>query len=290
MIFGIIAKPNLKNFDRIKSSLTNFLKKRNSSALIESNLSNADYDSKIYVTRKTLVKKSDVLVVFGGDGTLLHIAEEAAINKKPVIGINLGTLGFLTEGSISKLNSILKEFFENKLVPDKRQLLNARIYKKNKLVSKTNFLNDAVINKGALAKIINLDLFVDDILVSNLRADGIILSSPTGSTAYSLSAGGPIVIPSLPLVIITPICPHTLTNRPLVISNNSNIKIRIKTNSSFKRGGTIKNEESVKVLEMTGMLEALKEAEKEMPGDVEITEQIKDIENMLSEAVINIKL
>jgi len=232
MIFGIIAKPNLKNFDRIKSSLTNFLKKRNSSALIESNLSNADYDSKIYVTRKTLVKKSDVLVVFGGDGTLLHIAEEAAINKKPVIGINLGTLGFLTEGSISKLNSILKEFFENKLVPDKRQLLNARIYKKNKLVSKTNFLNDAVINKGALAKIINLDLFVDDILVSNLRADGIILSSPTGSTAYSLSAGGPIVIPSLPLVIITPICPHTLTNRPLVISNNSNIKIRIKTKGS----------------------------------------------------------
>ena len=232
MIFGIVAKPNLKNFDRIKSSLTNFLKKRNSSALIESNLSNADYDSKIYVTRKTLVKKSDVLVVFGGDGTLLHIAEEAAINKKPVIGINLGTLGFLTEGSISKLNSILQEFFENKLVPDKRQLLNARIYKKNKLVSKTNFLNDAVINKGALAKIINLDLFVDDILVSNLRADGIILSSPTGSTAYSLSAGGPIVIPSLPLVIITPICPHTLTNRPLVISNNSNIKIRIKTKGS----------------------------------------------------------
>ena len=232
MIFGIIAKPNLKNFDRIKSSLTNFLKKRNSSVLIENNLSNADYDSKIYVTRKTLVKKSDVLVVFGGDGTLLHIAEEAAINKKPVIGINLGTLGFLTEGSISKLNSILKEFFENKLVPDKRQLLNARIYKKNKLVSKTNFLNDAVINKGALAKIINLDLFVDDILVSNLRADGIILSSPTGSTAYSLSAGGPIVIPSLPLVIITPICPHTLTNRPLVISNNSNIKIRIKTKGS----------------------------------------------------------
>ena len=130
MIFGIIAKPNLKNFDRIKSSLTNFLKKRNSSVLIESKLSNADYDSKIYVTRKTLVKKSDVLVVFGGDGTLLHIAEEAAINKKPVIGINLGTLGFLTEGSISKLNSILQEFFEDKLVPDKRQLLNARIYKK----------------------------------------------------------------------------------------------------------------------------------------------------------------
>ena len=232
MIFGIIAKPNLKNFDRIKNSLTNFLKKRNSSVLIESKLSNADYDSKIYVTRKTLVKKSDVLVVFGGDGTLLHIAEEAAINKKPVIGINLGTLGFLTEGSISKLNSILQEFFEDKLVPDKRQLLNAIIYKKKKLVSKTNFLNDAVINKGALAKIINLDLFVDDILVSNLRADGIILSSPTGSTAYSLSAGGPIVIPSLPLVIITPICPHTLTNRPLVISNNSNIKIRIKTKGS----------------------------------------------------------
>ena len=95
------------------------------------------------------------------------------------------------------------------------------------MLFKTSFLNDVVINKGALAKIINLDLFIDKSLVSNMRADGIILSSPTGSTAYSMSAGGPIVTPSLPLVIVTPICPHTLSNRPLVISNKSVINVRI---------------------------------------------------------------
>jgi len=165
--------------------------------------------------------------VMGGDGTLLRIAEDAAKNKKPVIGINLGNLGFLTEAPISKLENLLDDFFENNLVLDTRELLQAKIIKSNKLLFKTSFLNDVVINKGALAKIINLDLFIDKSLVSNMRADGIILSSPTGSTAYSMSAGGPIVTPSLPLVIVTPICPHTLSNRPLVISNKSVINVRI---------------------------------------------------------------
>ena len=158
---------------------------------------------------------------------MLHVAEEAAINKKPVIGINLGSLGFLTEAPYERFKVILDDFFEGKLIEDNRQLLQATISNGKNIIKKTNFLNDVVINKGALAKIINLDLYIDKILVSNLRADGLILSSPTGSTAYSLSAGGPIVSPGLPLVIVTPICPHTLSNRPLVISDKSSIKIRI---------------------------------------------------------------
>ena len=168
----------------------------------------------------------------GGDGTLLHIAEAAAKNKKPVIGINLGNLGFLTEAPISKLKNLLEEFYDDNLVVDTRELLQAKIVKNGKQILKTSFLNDVVINKGALAKIINLDLFIDKALVSNIRADGIIFSSPTGSTAYSMSAGGPIVTPNLPLVIVTPICPHTLSNRPLVVSNQSIIRVKINSLNS----------------------------------------------------------
>ncbi|MBT6795414.1 NAD(+)/NADH kinase [bacterium] len=227
MIFGVLAKPSLKNFQKVQKTLERFLRNRNSKILIEESLKEKNDSSFDYASKNELIKKSDVLIVLGGDGTLLHIAEDAAKNKKPVIGINLGNLGFLTEAPISKLENLLDEFFEDNLVLDVRELLQAKIIKSNKLLFKTSFLNDVVINKGALAKIINLDLFIDKSLVSNIRADGIIFSSPTGSTAYSMSAGGPIVTPSLPLVIVTPICPHTLSNRPLVISNKSVINVRI---------------------------------------------------------------
>ena len=227
MIFGILAKPNLNNFQKVQETLGKFLRNRNSKILIEESLRQKPDSSFEYTSKKELIKESDVLIVMGGDGTLLRIAEDAAKNKKPVIGINLGNLGFLTEAPISKLENLLDDFFEDNLVLDTRELLQAKIIKSNKLLFKTSFLNDVVINKGALAKIINLDLFIDKSLVSNMRADGIILSSPTGSTAYSMSAGGPIVTPSLPLVIVTPICPHTLSNRPLVISNKSVINVRI---------------------------------------------------------------
>lgn len=231
MIFGILANPNLVNFEKVKKTLVKFLINKKSSVLIEDFFAKKGDTSVSYISRENLIRKSDVLIVLGGDGTLLRIAEAASKNKKPVIGINLGNLGFLTEAPVGKLKELLEEFFQNNLVLDTRDLLQAKIFKSGKVIYKKYFLNDVVINKGALARIINLDLFVDKSLVSNLRADGIIFSSPTGSTAYSLSAGGPIVTPSLPLVIITPICPHTLANRPLVISNKSVVRVRV---DSFK--------------------------------------------------------
>ncbi len=229
MIFGVLAKPRLRGFQKVEETFSNFFKKRKDKVLIHNsikrkNSSNSNIES---VSKDELVKRSDVLIVLGGDGTLLHIAEEAAKNKKPVLGINLGNLGFLTEAPLRKLELLLNEYFKDNLVLDTRELLQAKILESNEVIYSTSFLNDVVINKGALAKIINLDLFIDQSLVSNIRADGIIFSTPTGSTAYSLSAGGPIVTPRLPLVIITPICPHTLSNRPLVISNKSLIKVKI---------------------------------------------------------------
>jgi|TARA_Y100000817_G_scaffold142115_1_gene111352 NAD+ kinase len=227
MIVGVIGKPDLEGFHKVIQNLEQTLKKYKAELLAEDILNEAPSQPPNFIPRYELVKKSDLIIVFGGDGTLLHVAEEAAINKKPVIGINLGSLGFLTEAPYERFKVILDDFFEGKLIEDNRQLLQATISNGKNIIKKTNFLNDVVINKGALAKIINLDLYIDKILVSNLRADGLILSSPTGSTAYSLSAGGPIVSPGLPLVIVTPICPHTLSNRPLVISDKSSIKIRI---------------------------------------------------------------
>ena len=198
MIFGVLAKPRLKNFRKVKLALIKFLGKKRSTLLVDESLEKYSSPKTSYASKNQVIKNSDVLIVLGGDGTLLHIAEAAAKNKKPVLGINLGNLGFLTEAPINKLEHLLEEFFDKNLIVDTRELLQAKIIKNEKVILKTSFLNDVVINKGALAKIINLDLFIDKALVSNIRADGIIFSSPTGSTAYSMSAGGPIVTPSLP--------------------------------------------------------------------------------------------
>ncbi|MEE2974986.1 MAG: NAD(+)/NADH kinase [Thermodesulfobacteriota bacterium] len=246
MIVGVIAKPDLEGFHKVIKNLEQTLKKYKAELLAEDILNEAVNLPANFVSRTELIKKSNLIIVFGGDGTLLHVAEEAAINKKPVIGINLGSLGFLTEAPYERFKVILDDFFEGKLVKDNRQLLQATLSKDNKIIRKTNFLNDVVINKGALAKIISLDLYIDKILVSNLRADGLILSSPTGSTAYSLSAGGPIVSPGLPLVIVTPICPHTLSNRPLVVSDNSAIKIKINS-TNYPVFATFDGNESIEI-------------------------------------------
>ncbi|NSW73482.1 NAD(+)/NADH kinase [bacterium] len=225
MNIGVVCKPNLPNIDEIDKVLLEYFKNKDCKILHDKNYYIKPEET--LVELKELAIKSDLILAFGGDGTLLHIAEEAALQKKPVIGFNLGNLGFLTEAPLSNFQTILDNYFKNNLRSDLRNLINAHLIKENKQEVKQNFLNDIVINKGALSKIIDLNVFIDDKLVSQVRADGIIISSPTGSTAYSLSAGGPIVAPNLPLIIITPICPHTLTNRPLVISDKSKVSVSV---------------------------------------------------------------
>ncbi len=225
MNIGVVCKPNLPNIDEIDEVLLEYFKNKDCKIFYDKNYHIKPEDT--LVELKELASKSDLILAFGGDGTLLHIAEEAALQKKPVIGFNLGNLGFLTEAPLSNFQTILDNYFKNNLRSDLRNLINAHLIKENKNEVKQNFLNDIVISKGALSKIIDLNVFIDDKLVSQVRADGIIISSPTGSTAYSLSAGGPIVAPNLPLIIVTPICPHTLTNRPLVISDKSKVSVSV---------------------------------------------------------------
>lgn len=193
------------------------------------------------VEKSKLVDKTDFIIVLGGDGTYLSIARLMKTKSVPVMGINMGTLGFLTEIKRAEAFDVVSMLFdlpdskseptlENSLLTkniqiSERALLEVTVRRKNKVVFQGPVVNDAVISKGAIARIIGMKITVNDKLVSHVRADGIIICTPTGSTAYSLAAGGPILEPQLNALVITPICPHSLTQRPLVVSDSSEIAV-----------------------------------------------------------------
>ena len=164
-----------------------------------------------------LVKQVDIITVFGGDGTLLYTARLVGPSGIPILGINLGSLGFLTEVKLDEMHEAFEVLVSGNYQLEERVLLNVEVIRNSQVSARFLALNDAVINKGALARIIDLEVSVNSQPVLYTRADGLIISTPTGSTAYSLSAGGPILYPTLEAFIIAPICPHTLTNRPVVI-------------------------------------------------------------------------
>jgi NAD+ kinase len=170
----------------------------------------------------------DLVVVLGGDGTLLSVAR-ALLRPVPILGVNMGSLGFLTEVNRAELYPILVRVLAGHFDLEERSLLRVELQRESGERLGYHVLNDAVIGKSALARIIELTLAVDGNLVGNFRADGLIISTPTGSTAYNLSAGGPILFPQLPVVVITPICPHTLSLRPLVLPDTSRIEVTLQT-------------------------------------------------------------
>ena len=171
----------------------------------------------------------EMIVVLGGDGTLLSVARQVWKKNIPILGVNLGGLGFLTEITLDELYPVLEKVLRNEFEINEREVLNASVIRKGKRIAEFIVLNDAVINKGALARIIDLETTINDEYLSTFRSDGLIISTPTGSTAYNLSAGGPIVYPSLHTIIITPICPHTLTIRPIIIPDDVRIRALLKS-------------------------------------------------------------
>lgn len=177
------------------------------------------------LAREQLPRQADLLIVLGGDGTLLAAARILGEHTVPILPVNLGGLGFLTSVTLAELYPVLEQALEGKSRISERVLLQAEVLREGKTITCQRALNDAVLNKGALARMIDLDLHIDGDYVCSYKADGLILSTPTGSTAYSLAAGGPIVYPVVESFVITPICPHTLTNRPLVIPNTSRIEV-----------------------------------------------------------------
>lgn len=178
-----------------------------------------------------IVKIADCIIVFGGDGTILKVSHVPGITKLPILPVNMGGLGFLTEVALDELESALVKLINGDFQLDERMMLRAKVYMEgsNDVHFDGIALNDAVINKGAFSRMIWLESYIDDQYVATLNGDGLIISTPSGCTAYSLSAGGPIVCPTLNIFILTYICPHTLTFRPQIVPGNSKISIVVKS-------------------------------------------------------------
>jgi NAD+ kinase len=179
--------------------------------------------------REEIPKHVEMVIVLGGDGTLLSVARQVWNRKMPILGVNLGGLGFLTEITLEELYPVLEKILKGDFQTNEREVLHASVVRKGRKIADYIILNDAVVNKGALARIIDLETTIDGEYLATFQSDGLIISTPTGSTAYNLSAGGPIVFPSLHTIIITPICPHTLTNRPILLPDDLMIRTILKS-------------------------------------------------------------
>lgn len=178
---------------------------------------------------------ADLIIVLGGDGTLLSVARIIHPYDVPILAVNLGTLGFLAESTLPELYSTLEQVLSGDFQLEQRMLLHARLWRNDEIVGDYHVLNDVAINKGEPARIINLEVFVNNQYMTSYRADGLIVATPTGSTAYSLSAGGPIIHPSMHALVLSPICPFALTNRPIVIPDTSKIQVKLTTEKNPAR-------------------------------------------------------
>ncbi len=174
-------------------------------------------------------RRPEFIVVLGGDGTLLSAARAVSKAQIPILGVNLGSLGFLTEIALPELYSILDAVDRGKCSYESRAMLHCELLRGDTSIGGFDCLNDAIVNKSAIARLVEFDLYVDDAFVSNYKGDGVIVATPTGSTAYSLAAGGPILMPSVKAFIITPVCPHSLTHRPLVVRDTAEIRINVRS-------------------------------------------------------------
>jgi NAD+ kinase len=225
---GIFARPRRADLTDVVRPLLEWLSRRGFRALYDTETAESLRDGNDGLTREDLAAESDLLLVLGGDGTLLAAAREAGPRGIPILPINLGSLGFLTSFTLEELYPALEETIAGHLAASERVMLAASLVREGQVVESQLVLNEAVVTKGALARMIEIELSIDDDFVCRYRADGLIVATPTGSTAYSLSAGGPIVHPSVESIIVTPICPHTLTDRPLVFGDCCNVEMRLR--------------------------------------------------------------
>ena len=221
---GIVVKPHAPSVEGILKILVEYLEGRGIACVLE-DVAASKLGLPDGLERAAIAAASDLVVVLGGDGTLLSIAHHAAQAGVPVMGVNLGRLGFLTEILVSEAVPTLDRFLGGDA-----SLISSRWLLEARTASAASFcLNDVVITKGAVARMIELAIAVDGEDVATLKADGLIVATPTGSTAYSLSAGGPILHPHIPAIVLTPICPHTLSFRPLAVPSASSVSVRLLT-------------------------------------------------------------
>jgi NAD+ kinase len=223
---GIISRPSREQVTGVAPGLIEWLGARKIEVLFDEHTAACLRDRGRTCTPPEMAAAADLLIVLGGNGTLLAAARAAAPRGVPILAVNLGGLGFLTSVTPENLYAVLEEFLAGQHKIRERAMLAAEIQHSGKVAERQIALNEAVVNKGTLSRMIFLDLHIDGGFVCRYRADGLIVSTPTGSTAYSLSAGGPIIHPGVPAFVITPICPHTLSDRPLVVPDSTQIEIR----------------------------------------------------------------
>jgi len=224
---GLDAKKNHPDAAQIAAHIRDRLEAEQICVLMEDTLAEQIGQVRGYAEDE-IPAQVDLLIVLGGDGTLISVARQVGDLPVPILGVNLGSLGFLTEITQRELPAMLNQIVQGEFEVSDRMMLDAVIYRDGQEVAEYTVLNDVVINKGALARIIDMQTSVDGSHLTTFKADGLIIATPTGSTGYNLAAGGPIIYPGINSLVITPICPHMLTNRPIIVSDEARIQIEVK--------------------------------------------------------------
>ncbi|HEY6806822.1 MAG TPA: NAD(+)/NADH kinase [Pyrinomonadaceae bacterium] len=231
---GIVLKPHQPDALKTLCELTIWLSQRGIELVggPEIELERVEHETGCSVNEvdpESLAESSDLIIVLGGDGTMIATARMIGDHEVPVLGVNYGGLGYLAEFRIEELYTGLEAILSGNYKLDKRVMLHVDLERTDSSITTNRVLNDVVINKSALARIIEIDVYLNQQFVNSFRSDGLIISTPTGSTAYNLSAGGPVVYPSMNAIVITPICPFTLSNRPIVVPDDAVIELLLKT-------------------------------------------------------------
>lgn len=226
---AIISRPDRPEVAQILPGLFTWLAEHGYKVIIDSETAKYIAGQEVVPRAQMAAKALDLVVVLGGDGTLLSAARVTAAVDVPLLGVNLGSLGFLTDVPLQSLYSMLEAIAQGRAAVEHRSLMECQLLRGETVRGNYLVFNDAVVNKTALARLNTYDLYIDKVFVSSYRADGMILATPTGSTAYSLSAGGPVLMPTVNAFVITPVAPHSLTHRPLVVPDSAEIEILLRS-------------------------------------------------------------
>ncbi|MGC1298143.1 MAG: NAD(+)/NADH kinase [Alloacidobacterium sp.] len=224
---GIISKPQKEELVTLLPELILWLRTRGFEPVLDPVSGNYAQEKKVVARNEMPALDPELVVVLGGDGTLLAAARVFAKTNVPIMSVNLGSLGFLTEVRLADIYSTLEGWCDNCCATEMRAMLHSELWRDGKVFVEHEALNDVVMAKGAIARMVNFTIKLDNQLVASFRADGVIVSTPTGSTAYSLAANGPIVVPNVDALIVSPVCPHLLTLRPIVLRGDCNLSVSV---------------------------------------------------------------
>jgi NAD+ kinase len=226
---AIISKPSKPELGSILPELLGWFRQHGYTIYIDQQTGQYIGGEEV-VTRKDLgTKHPDFALVLGGDGTLLSAARAVASEGVPILAVNLGSLGFLTEVPIYEMYPTLEAVDAGDCPVEERAVIDCKVLRGDETIGHHYALNDVVINKSAISRLVDFDLLIDGAFVFRYKADGVIIATPTGSTAYSLAAGGPVLMPAVESFVVTPVCPHALTHRPLVVTDKAQIEVRVET-------------------------------------------------------------